>query len=490
MSSRVSPSFFTYLKVEAIRLKASPVLYFSLIGMLFAALSLTLSVGAQTAGFQSAPYSWQVMYFTGMAAPLMMVLAGMSEQREHRARNGGIAWRGASPAQDRVARLFGLAFVSALFQVLSFGGVIALGGPLRAGVTAAVFAWIGSLGMLGLGSIIARKMGIIAALVCGVVWQVLGGIGVEKTWWWLFPPAWPIRIMLVPIGVQFNGTPMPVDHPALEEHPLFGASLCAVFGAVMFLLASRVNERQQDRKRKNIRAQASTVTVPFEITQRAVAGVGEFRKPRRLPIAAVVLSLKGSGVAICMFLTVIVLMVCAGTYSIDIVTGLFSFVVLPLGVAVLPVLVWRISEDSYAQLHTENPRFTPALVAVQVLILGCIVAFVAVCSIMAGAEISSILSKCALWMLVGTTLLFIEFMLVVRFGAGAAFSAMVFMMIVAVTLGGDVLAETFLWVVAFPVWAEIATTPQRLLIALAVSSTSCLCTAYLLARVLQVRRRA
>ena len=68
-------AFPRYFRAEAIRLKSSSVLYFSLIGLLLSVLSVVLSTGARGAGYDSMPFSWQVMYVTGMAAPLMMLLA-------------------------------------------------------------------------------------------------------------------------------------------------------------------------------------------------------------------------------------------------------------------------------------------------------------------------------------------------------------------------------------------------------------------------------
>ncbi|WJZ01875.1 hypothetical protein [Corynebacterium freiburgense] len=482
-------SLLQYVRVEGIRLQSSPVLYFSLIGLIFGALSLVLSVGAQNAGFQSAAFSWQVMYFTGMAAPLMMVLAGLSEQRELAARNGGITWRGASAYKDRLARLLGITFVSALVQLLSFGSVILFGAPFTNGVIAATYAWIGSLGLLGIGAIVARRLGTIAALITGIVWQLVGTAFAESTWWWLIPPTWPIRILLVPIGVQVNGVPMEAGHPALDEPAWFGVVLCIVFGVATFAVATRVGERQPSRKPKVVQGPKVEVTKPFEMNSVAAITPTGQRSARTFPLEAFMLALKGSGVGICMVLSAVVIIIAAGTYTIEIVSGFFSFIIVPLGAGILPVLVWRVLQDTYTLMHIENPKITPGIAIMQTLVLGVLVAIVSVCLLGGGYPVIALAGKILLWMLVGTTLLCLALALTVRFGPGASIAAMVFWTIIAITLGGDVLAETFLWIIAFPVWPELASTLARFLIALPLAVLTTLGSWYLLMRTLRAHRR-
>ncbi len=215
-----------YLHAEVIRVRRTSVAYFPWLGVLLALMTVVLSAGVQSAGYISVPFSWQVMYFTGMAAPLMMLMAALSEQRERRARHGGLWWRGVDKRKDRAARLLILAGISALLQVLNFGIVILFGAPLDRGVVAALYCWIGSLGLIGLGALVARRFGMIAALAVGVVWQLIGVVFAESSWWLLCPPTWPIRILLVPVGVAVSGLPIPADNPALQDPPLVGAGLC------------------------------------------------------------------------------------------------------------------------------------------------------------------------------------------------------------------------------------------------------------------------
>ena len=64
-----------YLHAEVIRVRRTSVAYFPWVGILLALMTIVLSAGVQSAGYISVPFSWQVMYFTGMAAPLMMLMA-------------------------------------------------------------------------------------------------------------------------------------------------------------------------------------------------------------------------------------------------------------------------------------------------------------------------------------------------------------------------------------------------------------------------------
>lgn len=482
-------AFPRYLRAEAIRLKSSSVLYFSLIGLLLSVLSVVLSTGARGAGYDSMPFSWQVMYVTGMAAPLMMLLAALSEQRERAARNGGISWRGASEPADRLARLCGVAAVSAVFQALSFGGVALLIGSHAATATiAGLYALLGSLGLLGLGAIVARKFGTIAALLVGIVWQFIGVMSAEFSVWWLFPPAWPIRIMLVPVGVQVNGVPITPDYPAAQESPMLGLVLCAFFAFVMFAAATRVQERQPSRRRKAVPRVDQRVesAAPFALG----SAVSQARRnPKTMPIGAALSSLRGSGVLTAVVLSVAAIAFASIMYSPSIVTSFFGFAIFPIGVGILPVLTWRVNADTHTQTYSENPRISVAFGIVHALVLSVLVTVMALALLVGGEDVVRVLGLSILWIMVGTCLLFTALALMVRFGASGAISAMILWTIIGMTLGGDVLADTFLWIVAFPVWPQLASTPGRFLIALPLAAVACVVSTYLLRASLRRHRR-
>lgn len=141
-----------HLRAEFIRLKRSATLWFSLIGLLIGVLSILLSGGTRAAGFESAVFSWQVMYFTGMAAPLMMVLAAIQESRDKNARMAGLAWRGANPRYAQLARLCGAGIAALCFQALSYGSIILIAAaPVGGGLIGFFYCGSGPWGISRLG---------------------------------------------------------------------------------------------------------------------------------------------------------------------------------------------------------------------------------------------------------------------------------------------------------------------------------------------------
>ena len=467
-----------YLHAEVIRVRRTSVAYFPWLGVLLALMTVVLSAGVQSAGYISVPFSWQVMYFTGMAAPLMMLMAALSEQRERRARHGGLWWRGVDKRKDRAARLLILAGISALLQVLNFGIVILFGAPLDRGVVAALYCWIGSLGLIGLGALVARRFGMIAALAVGVVWQLIGVVFAESSWWLLCPPTWPIRILLVPVGVAVSGLPIPADNPALQDPPLVGAGLCALLGVVTCAAAVFMNETGEARPVR--RRSAPQVSVPHSapLSTPAFTTASASRQLLAFPILAVVSILRRSGVLTCVVLSALVVVALASWYPADTASGLFSYMIVPLGVGILPVLTWAAVGPNLAHTTTENPRFFPAYVATHIVILAVLAGVTSASLVAVGQPAGEVLRHLVLWLLVGSVFVLLALALVIRFGMGAALVAMIVWTIVTVLIGGDVLAESFLWVIAPLAWPETAIPAQRFLIAMPLAALGCVASWY------------
>ena len=390
-----------YLHAEVIRVRRTSVAYFPWLGVLLALMTVVLSAGVQSAGYISVPFSWQVMYFTGMAAPLMMLMAALSEQRERRARHGGLWWRGVDKRKDRAARLLILAGISALLQVLNFGIVILFGAPLDRGVLAALYCWIGSLGLIGLGALVARRFGMIAALAVGVVWQLIGVVFAESSWWLLCPPTWPIRILLVPVGVEVSGLPIPADNPALQDPPLVGVGLCVLLGVVTFAAATLMNETGEARPVR--RRPAPQVSVPHSapLSTPAFTTASASRQLPAFPILAVVSILRRSGVLTCVVLSALVVVALASWYPADTASGLFSYMIVPLGVGILPVLTWAAVGPNLAHTTAENPRFFPAYVATHIIVLAVLAGVTSASLVAVGQPAGEVLRQLVLWLLVG-----------------------------------------------------------------------------------------
>ena len=434
-----------YLHAEVIRVRRTSVAYFPWVGVLLALMTIVLSAGVQSAGYISVPFSWQVMYFTGMAAPLMMLMAALSEQRERRARHGGLWWRGVDKRKDRAARLLILAGISALLQVLNFGIVILFGAPLDRGVLAALYCWIGSLGLIGLGALVARRFGMIAALA---------------------------------VGVEVSGLPIPADNPALHDPPLVGAGLCVLLGVVTFAAATLMNETGEARPVR--RRPAPQVSVPHSapLSTPAFTTASASRQLPAFPILAVVSILRRSGVLTCVVLSALVVVALASWYPADTASGLFSYIIVPLGVGILPVLTWAAVGPNLAHTTAENPRFFPAYVATHIIILAVLAGVTSASLVAVGPPAGEVLRQLILWLLVGSVFVLLALALVIRFGMGAALVAMIVWTIVTILIGGDVLAESFLWVIAPLAWPETAIPVQRFIIAMPLAALGCMASWY------------
>lgn len=468
-------TLYGHLRAEALRLRGSASAWFSLLGLLIGVLSILLSGGTRAAGFESAVFSWQVMYFTGMAAPLMMVLAALQESRDKNARLAGLQWRGTNPRYEQCARLVGASLVALVFQVLSYGSIILFGGaPMGRGLIGLAFSWIGALGYLCIGAIVARSAGIVGALVAGIAWQILGGVFAESPLWWLVPAAWPIRILLEPTGVNFNGTPIDPSSPVLNDSPILGPLLCLLLalsvGIVACFTATRSDDRQRGFGRKLRRTAHREAAVEkdhsaesFDISAISKSGV---RQIRRFPLPAVFMTLRGSGVAVMTAAAATVIVFASISYVPSMVSQIVTFFIFPVGVGLLPILTWRAFAPGYIPLHLHNRAVTPVFTFVHVLIIGVLVAVLAVSLLFGGMLAGEVGIRVALWILIGTALAGIALALAIRFGPAAPIAALVVWTIVGITLGGDVLSETYLWLLAVTAWPEIGLSAQRLPVAL------------------------
>ena len=100
--------------------------WFPLIGLSIGITSSTLAFWSAEGHDASGALAWQAMYVTGMAAPLLALLAGLAEDREKANRYGGTDIRPVSPYAIRAARIGVLIVVSALFHLMNFGSSWAL----------------------------------------------------------------------------------------------------------------------------------------------------------------------------------------------------------------------------------------------------------------------------------------------------------------------------------------------------------------------------
>ena len=92
--SQSAPKASGIIQAEIVRTKGSAVQWFPLIGLWIGITSSTLAFWSAEGHDASGALGWQAMYVTGMAAPLLALLAGLAEDREKANRYGGT---GSSP---------------------------------------------------------------------------------------------------------------------------------------------------------------------------------------------------------------------------------------------------------------------------------------------------------------------------------------------------------------------------------------------------------
>ncbi len=474
------------IRAELIRLKSSALQWFPLIGLLIGLLSSTFSLWSSGAHDASGILSWQAMYITGMAAPTLALLAGLAETREKKARYGGTNLRPVSPIKTRAARLMVLIALSAVFHLLNFGVAwLYAVADHRAGagtiLSAGVLSWIGSISTIALFSIVARVTGMIPALLVAVVYQVAGTLTAEASWWWAFPPAWPVRLLLPTLGIHSNAVPLEPGHPLAEESPVAGLALNLAFAVVTVGLAVALRGQRVAGKRPSPHSRDSDdgddpkhATVDPSVTGLSHHPVAHIRGEHNVRenqsllnvLAAVHRPLSRTAVTPLSITAVVLVYAVALIYPPGYVSGLYTFAILPLGAGLLPVMTWSALSGAWTIAVTENHRIRGAYLAWQAILLLLLAVGTGGAHLLAGGDLTQTARMVVLWALTGILLTMVSTALRIRFGSGVAIAATVLWTVVSATLGGDVLAETVLWLVAVPSWPETADTAARFVIAI------------------------
>ena len=451
------------LRAEWIRAKGSVLWWLAGAGVLLGVVLSAMSV-AGTVQDATDMLNWHALLVTGMLAPIAALYAGLAEQREKQSRSGGTLWRPASRHATRTARLLVVWAALGLFFLLDFGATwafAALFGLDHAPLVLLIgfFVWVGSLGAAGLAAGISRRYGLLAALGFAVVWQFGLGFLAEREWWWLNPGAWPMRLVVPAMGLHINATPLEADSPLLNESPWPAFALCVLLAAVGMAVAVLTPPRTSRVRRRRTTVHEVTAPVPRTFASPTVnrpAGAPRLAALRGLHRAAL-----NPAVVVCVVLSMLV-MLFALRYDPAVRTALFTYLILPVGAGLLPVLVWPQLRPAWPLMQIEHPRVRAALLG-WLLIVVALVALVAV--VTSGATLIDAARRLLLIFLTGGAMTFISLTITARWGVGWALALTLFATIFSVTIGGDVLAESALWIIAPTAWPETATTFIRCAIA-------------------------
>lgn len=447
------------LRAELLRTKGSAAAWLTLIGIPIAIITTTSGTYATPDASGRSVFMWQALFVTGMSAPLLALMAGLTSARELRAREGGTTWRPVRPAAVTAARFAVLAGLVALLELLVFGLTIPLGAVLGqpidppAMLQAAVVAWASSLGFLAAALILSEAFGVIAAFLIGCAWQLIGTLCAEWPLWWAIPPTWSVRAMLPVLGIHANATPLTAAD-ALVTAPAWPAILLSAAAAVLVLSLRPLLHRHS----ASVRGARDSAPVGWR-SMRPGAGPG---------IRAV---LRGRGIGILCATALLLCLAAALVYRPAAIISFHSFLLLPAGAVLLASIAWLTLAPGWRLLLVRSQRVTTALLAhlltcVTVVTLG-VWALAAVFNLttahpMASGELAAAGLLC---LLLGAAQTVASLWLAVRLGPGWALGLGIGGIVVSATFGGDVLAASPLWLLGPTGWPLTADTPARVLIA-------------------------
>ncbi len=474
--SQSAPKASGIIQAEIVRTKGSAVQWFPLIGLSIGITSSTLAFWSAEGHDASGALAWQAMYVTGMAAPLLALLAGLAEDREKANRYGGTDIRPVSPYAIRAARIGVLIVVSALFHLMNFGSSWALtilDGREGANslLVAGGLAFMCSISTLCIFSLVARYFSILMTLLAAVVYQAAGTLLSESALWNLLPPTWPVRLLLPVLGVHSNAVPLTEGELLAQETPLQGIVLNSLFALVTLSLTVFARGRQRKvTNKKNTQAQPQQSISPAQFSLDSVYASPDFsgrNSPDNLALAlsSIRMALFRSSISWLLFAVLAVFGMMAIFYPASYISGFYTFFVLPLGAGLLPIVSWKLLSSAWRVTVLENAKTRVSYLMWHSILLVFLAIVVGVLHTFAGGNFPETVKLVVLWSTTGVVLATISTVLCVSYGVGLTIAWSIFITVLSATLGGDVLAESILWVVALPAWPEIANTPERLIFA-------------------------
>lgn len=478
-----------YLPAELLSARGTALQWLPLFALPLVLMTFNFSRFSFSTGDATALLYWQALYLTGMAAPLIAVFAASAEAREKAANYGGAAWLPINEKVQHIARLLVVVLSLAAFHFLNFGGTwlasVLTGriGSLRI-LWLGLLAFVGCLGIAGLASALARVTNLITTLVVFVAWQFIGILPsvVEGRTWWLWPMAWPLRLVLPVARIHQNATPLEPGSALAAEDPWTALLLCLALASLGIAAAVLIPDRLRLRVHPLL-SFARGKTVPRPHADAALSGFDlgssaglepalRGRTPGSLRITAAISRVILTPALIsCLALSVLALALTATVYPGSYVHALFVFLILPVGTGLLPVLFWPTLRDAWPLMLTENFHCPRAILGCSALCIAGLSLLAFLLGLAGGAPLDEELRRLILYITVGCALFLLSLLLVLRLGNPPALIVTIILAVVSATIGGDVLADSALWIFAPSAWPDTAHTVPRMTIALTLSVT-------------------
>lgn len=470
-----------YLSAELLRARHTALVWLPLAAIPLVALTYNLAIVVNPDADAASILMWQAIYLTGFAAPLAALFAATAEQREKKANYGGTLWLVLDRKRERAARLTIVLVSLAAFHILNFGGtglLLTLGG--RSDMNRVFFlgfcAFVGTIGVAGLATALARLTNLLTTLVVFTAWQIIGITRpvVEGDMWWAYPMAWPVRLVLPILGVHQNSVPLEPGSALSRENPVFPLLLCTLLAFIGIISATVAPEKWNT---KNRRIGLSAFAAPRPAPQPTAPSSAQFTPPsaphyepavasrsatlRPRPYRALTLAALTPAVKACFALTAAAFLLTTLIYPRSYVHGLFAFAVLPLGAGLLPTLVWPALERAWAVMRVEYRPTARSMLLWNGACVLIVAAFATACGLAGGGNVVDETRRFLIGTLVGYALVLVMVQLQQRLGTSAAIIAVMIVTVFSATLGGDILADTNLWSLAISAWPNTATTLPR-----------------------------
>ena len=471
-----------YLSAELLRSRNSALQWLPLLALPLVVMTVLFSLLTSTSDDATGVLGWQSLFVTGMYAPLIALFAAVPERREVITRGGGTWWRPINFRRENAARAAVVLLSLAAFHLLNFGGAwaaVAAQGREQHELLllAGLYSYLGAIGLAGLAAACARLGGFALALMAGAVWQIISILPstVEAARWWVFPPAWPQRLLLRTLRVHQNSVPLAPEDPLLTSSAMPAILLCvllAIIGTASAIYAPRSRRTALSLLRRTSTPEPfASGTVKTVVAYSAWRPASYSRSSARFSLLSTVAGLHraacGPLTIVCLVLSAPILLFLSLVYPASYVEGFFVYLLLPVGAGTLPVLVWPLLSSTWPLVHVET-RYGPAgllLWLFGIVSVVCVASTLAI--ICAGGNFGRAVAALLLSMGVGYVIAVLSLILRIRFGATSSIALTTVGTVVSATLGGDVLADTYLWLLAFPAWPVLATSPVRYAIAAA-----------------------